>query len=105
MSCRDWPTKSVFLCSLHYKHKGDHLAALHILSKIRQQEKRKSFAVLMLYALAFWIVTAQRAVETFNHVVICGQPVRVMPSQRDAATRRSGIGNVFVKVRSPSVPF
>lgn len=42
---------------------------------------------------------AARALETLNHITLCGTPVRLMPSQRDPSARRSGVGNVFVKVR------
>jgi hypothetical protein len=48
------------------------------------------------------LLAAARALETMNHIVICGRPARLMPSQRDPAARRSGVGNVFVKV--PTCP-
>lgn len=44
---------------------------------------------------------ATRALETMNHIEICGRPARLMPSQRDPAARRSGVGNIFVKNFDP----
>lgn len=36
--------------------------------------------------------------EVMNHSVLNGKAIRVMWSRRDADARKSGIGNVFVKV-------
>ena len=39
-----------------------------------------------------------KAIEDLNYVVLNGRPLRVVPSQRDPSTRRSGVGNTFIKV-------
>jgi polyadenylate-binding protein len=40
---------------------------------------------------------AERALEQMNYVPIRGQQVRIMWSQRDPSSRKSGAGNVFIK--------
>lgn len=40
---------------------------------------------------------AERALDTMNFDLLNGKPMRIMWSQRDPATRRSGAGNIFIK--------
>ncbi|GMR30140.1 hypothetical protein PMAYCL1PPCAC_00335, partial [Pristionchus mayeri] len=40
---------------------------------------------------------AERALDTMNFDPLNGKPIRIMWSQRDPATRRSGSGNIFIK--------
>jgi len=40
---------------------------------------------------------AERALDTMNFDTLNGKPMRIMWSQRDPATRRSGAGNIFIK--------
>lgn len=40
---------------------------------------------------------AERALDTMNFDILHGKPMRIMWSQRDPATRRSGVGNIFIK--------
>ncbi|KAF8383012.1 hypothetical protein PRIPAC_72154 [Pristionchus pacificus] len=40
---------------------------------------------------------AERALDTMNFDPLSGKPIRIMWSQRDPATRRSGNGNIFIK--------
>lgn len=40
---------------------------------------------------------AERALDTMNFDLLHGKPMRIMWSQRDPATRRSGAGNIFIK--------
>lgn len=42
--------------------------------------------------------TAIKAMEVMNHSMLNGRAIRVMWSRRDSDSRKSGIGNVFVKV-------
>lgn len=41
---------------------------------------------------------AERALETLNYAPLNGKPMRLMWSHRDPASRRSGVGNIFIKV-------
>lgn len=47
----------------------------------------------------FSVWTAAEAIRTKNHMLLKGKAVRVMWSTRVAAYRKSGSGNVFVKVQ------
>lgn len=47
---------------------------------------------------------AERALETLNYAPLNGKPMRLMWSHRDPASRRSGVGNIFIKVSSVSRP-
>lgn len=40
---------------------------------------------------------AERALDTMNFDIVSGKPIRIMWSQRDPATRRSGVSNIFIK--------
>ncbi|XP_020575951.1 polyadenylate-binding protein 7-like [Phalaenopsis equestris] len=46
---------------------------------------------------------AINAIEKLNHNELFGKPIRIMQANRNADTRSSGIGNVFVKNLSESV--
>lgn len=37
--------------------------------------------------------------ETLNYHVVNGKPMRIMWSHRDPSARKSGVGNIFIKVR------
>ena len=47
---------------------------------------------------------AERALETLNYAPLNGKPMRLMWSHRDPASRRSGVGNIFIKVSPVGVP-
>ncbi len=36
--------------------------------------------------------------ETLNYHVLNGKPMRIMWSHRDPSARKSGVGNIFIKV-------
>ncbi|KAG1346325.1 putative Polyadenylate-binding protein 3 [Cocos nucifera] len=40
---------------------------------------------------------AKKAIRFLNHVPLNGKPIRIMWSRRDPLSRKSGIGNLFVK--------
>lgn len=46
---------------------------------------------------------AERAIDTMNYSMINGHPCRIMWSHRDPATRKSGVGDVFVSNLDVSV--
>ena len=41
---------------------------------------------------------AVKGLEDLNHYEVNGKAIRVMPSQRDPSNRKSGVGNIFIKV-------
>lgn len=51
------------------------------------------------FAIAL-IAAAERALDTLNYAPLNGKPMRLMWSHRDPANRRSGVGNIFIKVSS-----
>jgi len=46
---------------------------------------------------------ADRALETLNYTQINGKPIRIMWSHRDPATRKGGVGNLFIKNLEESI--
>ena len=43
-------------------------------------------------------MTATRALDALNFTPLNGNPIRVMFSHRDPSMRKSGSGNIFIKV-------
>lgn len=43
---------------------------------------------------------AERALDALNYTPVNGKPIRIMWSHRDPAFRKSGVGNIFIKVCS-----
>lgn len=43
-------------------------------------------------------MTAARALEVLNFTLLNGKPIRIMYSNRDPTVRRTGAGNIFIKV-------
>lgn len=41
---------------------------------------------------------AAKAMEVLNYTPVKNKPIRIMKAMRDPHARRSGVGNVFVKV-------
>ena len=55
--------------------------------------------IISLFSLAVvFFLLAIRALESLNYTVVNGKAIRIMWSHRDPSTRKSGLGNLFVKV-------
>ena len=51
-----------------------------------------------------WVVpAAERAHDALNYTMLGSKPMRIMWSHRDPATRRSGVGNIFIKNLDKSI--
>lgn len=48
------------------------------------------------------MIAAERALEALNYTPVNGKPIRIMWSHRDPAFRKSGVGNIFIKVLTHS---
>jgi hypothetical protein len=48
---------------------------------------------------AYVCCAAERALDALNYTDVNGKPIRIMWSHRDPAFRKSGVGNIFIKVR------
>jgi len=46
---------------------------------------------------------ADKVLNTMNYTLISGRPCRIMWSQRDASSRRTGKGNIFIKNLNPEI--
>ena len=51
------------------------------------------------------VLTAAKALDVVNFTPLNGKPIRIMYSNRDPSTRKSGAANIFIKVLSSSFFF
>lgn len=47
------------------------------------------------------MIAAARALDVLNFTPLNGRPIRTMYSHRDPSIRKSGAGNIFIKVSRP----
>ena len=57
------------------------------------------FNMIGLIFCFFVILTAARAIDLLNFTPLINKPIRIMYSHRDPSIRKSGAGNIFIKVR------
>lgn len=66
-----------------------------------------SFCLILFFLVSFShclfhftleFITASRALDVLNFTPLNGNPIRVMYSHRDPSVRKSGSGNIFIKV-------
>lgn len=53
----------------------------------------------MFKCFSYWR-TASRALNDLNFMALNGRAIRVMYSVRDPSLRKSGVGNIFIKVQN-----
>lgn len=55
--------------------------------------------ITYLYCFIYlFIFSAARALDMLNFTLVNNKPIRVMYSNRDPSTRKSGTANIFIKV-------
>jgi polyadenylate-binding protein len=60
-------------------------------------------ALLELKGYVYVLRAAERALDNLNYTLLNGKPMRIMWSLRDPATRKSGVGNIFIKNLDKSI--
>lgn len=57
--------------------------------------------IMLFVHILFVFITAVRAMELLNFTPLNGKPIRIAKSLRDPTVRKSGSGNIFIKVLLP----
>lgn len=53
---------------------------------------------LLIHSMLWLLMAATRALDMLNFTPLNGKPIRIMYSYRDPTIRKSGAGNIFIKV-------
>lgn len=56
------------------------------------------YVICNLFVHLLLLITAARALDALNFTPLNGKPIRIMYSYRDPSIRKSGAGNIFIKV-------
>ena len=56
------------------------------------------YVICNLFVHLLVLITAARALDALNFTPLNGKPIRIMYSYRDPSIRKSGAGNIFIKV-------
>lgn len=51
-----------------------------------------------MFLTSVLLLTAARAIDVLNFTPLNNKPIRIMYSHRDPSIRKSGAGNIFIKV-------
>nr|XP_010912956.1 polyadenylate-binding protein 7 [Elaeis guineensis] len=79
-------------------------ASIGPIASVRLCRDRASGDSLRYAYLNFhYLLHAKKAIRFLNHVPLNGKPMRIMWSRRDPLSRKSGVGNLFVKNLEESV--
>lgn len=53
-----------------------------------------------MLSFGVFVMIAEKAMQKLNYSTLNGKMIRITYSSRDSSARRSGVGNLFVKVYS-----
>ena len=98
LGCAAPPTGAGVCCPAHLSAVVCQRADACFLCCLRSCPARVLLCWLWSVLYACWRA-AERALDALNYTEVNGKPIRIMWSHRDPAFRKSGVGNIFIKVR------